>query len=68
MAGLYYEEFVVGKVFGHAIRRTVTEMDSVFFSALTHNPAPLHIDEEYCRADGVRRIGPGPGNFLVTPH
>lgn len=49
MAGLYYEEFSVGQVFEHAVRRTVTEMDNVLFSALTHNPAPLHIDEEYCR-------------------
>src|SRR6516164_2203400 len=49
MPGLYYEEFSVGQVFDHAVRRTVTEMDNVLFSALTHNPAPLHIDEEYCR-------------------
>jgi acyl dehydratase len=49
LAGLYFEEFRVGQSFRHAIRRTVTEADNVFFSALTHNPAPLHIDEEYCR-------------------
>jgi acyl dehydratase len=49
MPGLYYEEFSVGQVFNHAVRRTVTEMDNVLFTALTHNPAPLHIDEEYCR-------------------
>jgi acyl dehydratase len=49
MAGLYFEEFHVGQVFVHAIRRTVTEADNVFFSALTHNPAALHLDEEYCR-------------------
>ena len=49
MPGLYYEEFSVGQVFDHLVRRTVTEMDNVLFSALTHNPAPLHIDEEYCR-------------------
>jgi acyl dehydratase len=49
MSGLYYEEFFVGQMFEHAIRRTVTEMDNVLFSSLTHNPAPLHIDEEYCR-------------------
>lgn len=36
-------------MFRHAIRRTVTEADNVFFSALTHNPAALHLDEEYCR-------------------
>ena len=49
MAGLYFEEFTVGQVFQHAIRRTVTEADNVFFTALTHNPAALHLDEEYCR-------------------
>ncbi|HLF29762.1 MAG TPA: MaoC family dehydratase [Xanthomonadales bacterium] len=49
MAGLYFEEFQLGQQFTHAIRRTITEADNVFFSALTHNPAPLHLDEEYCR-------------------
>ena len=49
MAGLFYEQFHVGQVFQHAIRRTLTEADNVFFSALTHNPAALHLDEEYCR-------------------
>jgi acyl dehydratase len=51
VAGLYFEEFRVGQVFRHAIRRTVTEADNVFFSALTHNPAALHLDEEYCRTE-----------------
>jgi acyl dehydratase len=49
VAGLYFEEFTVGMLFRHAIRRTVTEADNVFFTALTHNPAALHLDEEYCR-------------------
>jgi len=49
MAGLYFEEFQLGQVFDHALKRTVTEADNVFFSALTHNPAALHLDEEYCR-------------------
>lgn len=47
MAGLYYEEFEVGQVFEHALRRTVSEYDNVLFSALTHNPQPLHLDEEF---------------------
>jgi acyl dehydratase len=51
MAGLYFEEFRVGLVFRHSIRRTVTEADNVFFTALTHNPAALHLDEEYCRKE-----------------
>ena len=49
MAGLYFEAFYVGQVFQHASRRTVSEMDNVMFSALTHNPAALHLDEEYCK-------------------
>lgn len=51
MPGLYYDEFQVGQVFDHAIRRTVTETDNLIFSALTHNPAALHLDEEYCRTE-----------------
>jgi acyl dehydratase len=49
MAGLYFEEFETGQVFQHAIRRTITEADNVLISTLTHNPAALHLDEEYCR-------------------
>jgi acyl dehydratase len=47
--GYYLEEFEIGRVFQHAIRRTVTETDNVLFSTMTHNPAPLHIDHEYMR-------------------
>lgn len=47
MAGLYYDQLEVGQHFDHVLRRTVTEADNVFFSALTHNPAALHLDEEY---------------------
>lgn len=50
MPGYYFDEFEIGRVFKHAIRRTVTETDNVLFSTMTHNPAPLHIDHEYMRA------------------
>ncbi len=49
MPGLYFEELTVGQTFDHPIHRTITEADNVWFSALTHNPAPLHIDVEYCK-------------------
>jgi acyl dehydratase len=49
MPGLWFEEFAVGAVIHHPIRRTITEADNVWFSAITHNPAALHLDEEYCR-------------------
>ncbi len=51
MPGLYFDELTIGQTFKHPIRRTVTEADNVFFSALTHNPAMLHLDEEYCRTE-----------------
>ncbi|HEV3180371.1 MAG TPA: MaoC family dehydratase [Steroidobacteraceae bacterium] len=49
MAGLYFEQFEVGQRFEHLVRRTVTETDNVLFSALTMNPAALHLDAEYCK-------------------
>jgi acyl dehydratase len=47
--GDYLEQFEVGHVFRHKIRRTL-ETDNVLFSTMTHNAAPLHIDHEYMRA------------------
>jgi len=49
VAGLYFEEFKVGMTFQHDIRRTITEADNVFFTSMTHNPAALHLDEEYAK-------------------
>jgi len=51
MAGRYFDELEVGQMFQHEIRRTITETDNVWFSAITHNPAYLHLDEEYCRTE-----------------
>lgn len=49
MRGLYFEEFEVGRVYRHALRRTVTEMDNVMFTSLTMNVAPIHLDAEYAK-------------------
>lgn len=49
MAGKWFDELEVGQVFKHAIRRTITETDNVLFSTMTHNPAQLHLDEDYCK-------------------
>jgi acyl dehydratase len=49
LAGLYFDEFKVGMIFQHAMRRTVTESDNVWFTTATCNPAAIHLDEEYCR-------------------
>lgn len=47
MAGLWFEEFVVGQRFVHEVRRTVTDTDNILFSSLTFNPAAIHIDHAY---------------------
>lgn len=47
MAGLFFEEFFVEQRFIHPIRRTVLDMDNTLFSALTYNPAAVHIDHHY---------------------
>lgn len=49
MPGVWFDELTVGQVFHHPIRRTVTETDNVLFTAMTHNPALLHLDEEYMK-------------------
>lgn len=47
MAGLWFEQFEVGQVIRHEIRRTVLEYDNMLFSSLTYNPAQIHIDHAY---------------------
>ena len=64
MAGLFFDDLTVGQVFRHEIRRTVTEADNVWFSAVTHNPAYLHLDEEYCRTQ--TEFGPRLVNSAFT--
>ena len=47
MPGKFYEDIEVGQRIQHANGRTVTEMDNVLFCALTMNPQPLHLNEEF---------------------
>ncbi len=49
MTARYFDEWHVGDVVVHPIRRTVTETDNLLWSTLTHNPQPLHIDAEAAR-------------------
>ncbi len=44
MAGKYFEELEVGQQFKHQPGRTITEADNVFFTTMTMNPQPLHLD------------------------
>src|SRR4051794_41150815 len=49
MPGLWFEEFSVGMRIEHPLRRTLTEADNVFFSTMTLNTQPLHLDAEFSR-------------------
>ncbi|MGI9483718.1 MAG: MaoC family dehydratase [Hyphomicrobiales bacterium] len=51
MPGLFFEEFEIGAVHEHSLRRTVTEMDNMLFSNMTLNPQPLHIDRHFCETE-----------------
>ncbi len=54
--GNYLEDFDKGMVFKHAIGKTITESDNNFFSLLTMNHHPLHLDVEYCKTHQHRKV------------
>lgn len=45
--GRFYEDFAVGDVYRHPFGRTVTTTDNLWFSLLTQNTAPIHVDHHY---------------------
>ncbi|MGI8702215.1 MAG: MaoC family dehydratase, partial [Nocardioidaceae bacterium] len=45
--GRYFEDFIVGDVYKHTLGRTVTTTDNAWFTLLTQNTAPLHVDQHY---------------------
>ncbi|HEX6376519.1 MAG TPA: MaoC family dehydratase [Allosphingosinicella sp.] len=56
MPGRYYEQWTIGDRILHQPARTVTETDNLLISVLTHNPQPLHLDEEYAARTEFGRI------------
>ena len=45
--GHYYEDFLVGEVIQHSLSKTIFESDNNFFSLLTMNHHPVHINVDY---------------------
>jgi acyl dehydratase len=45
--GRYFDEFEIEQVFKHWPGRTITEFDNTWFSLMTMNQHPLHIDTHY---------------------
>lgn len=42
--GRVFEDFEAGQVYRHALGRTVTSTDNIWFTLLTVNPNPIHFD------------------------
>src|SRR5579885_1743384 len=49
--GLFYEDFTIGMMVEHRLRKTVTQMDNMLFCNMTLNPQPLHIDAHFCATE-----------------
>src|ERR671921_542494 len=45
--GRYFEDFEVGDVYEHPSGRTVITTDNMWFTLLTQNTAPIHVDHSY---------------------
>ena len=47
MYGRFFEDFAPGEVIKHWPGRTITEADDTWFSLLTQNQAPIHVDAHF---------------------
>jgi len=56
MTARFFDELTIGDIVAHPVRRTVTETDNLLWSALTHNPQPLHLDAEAAKATEFGQI------------
>lgn len=45
--GRFFEDFEVGDTYRHPLGRTVTTTDNMWFTLLTQNTAPIHVDHHY---------------------
>ena len=46
-AGHFFEDFASGQVIRHALGRTVTDADNIWFTGVTHNPNQVHFNADY---------------------
>ena len=59
----FFEDFAVGDTCQHRNARTVSAHDNAWFTLLTQNPAPLHLDVPFARQAGFDRV---PLNSTLT--
>jgi acyl dehydratase len=59
--GKYFAELQEGQKFSHWPGRTITEYDDTFFSLMSMNQHPVHVDEHYAkRTQHGQRLVEGP--------
>ena len=55
--GRVFEDFTVGDIYEHPLGRTVIDADNIWFSGVTMNTNPIHVDGEYAsRTEFGRRL------------
>lgn len=65
--GRYFDEFEIGQVFKHWPGRTISEADDTWFSLLTMNQHPVHIDANYAAGtQHGQRLVVGPLVFSIV--
>jgi acyl dehydratase len=47
--GNFYEDFVIGETIHHSLTKTIFESDNNFFSLLTMNHHPVHLNLDYAK-------------------
>jgi itaconyl-CoA hydratase len=53
--GRFLEDFKVGDVYRSSTGRTITQADNIWFSLLTNNQNPIHIDAHYAAKTEFKR-------------
>ncbi len=51
-----YEDFEIGDLYRHAIGRTITATDNIWFTLLTVNTNPIHFDKAYAEQTEFGRL------------
>ena len=54
--GRVYEDFEVGDIYKHPLGRTVLAADNMWFSLMTQNANPMHIDSNYAAKTEFKRV------------
>ena len=54
--GLYFEDFEIGETIFHELSKTIFESDNNFFSLLTMNHHPVHLNIDYAKKNQHGKI------------